>query len=395
MRNALILVCGLFSLSCTQTEPESASSDAVSELARYIEQHDQSPEDYVISKFQDHDIVLLGERHRLKHDVALVHSLIPRLYRAGVYNLGIEFANYADQQDIHRLVTGDTYDEDLARQIQFNQWPFWGFQDYIDIFKVAWELNSDLPTETRPFRIIGLNARSDWSHVWTPEQREDREVMKRVWAEGYSDEFMARVVQQEFIDRGEKALLYMGANHAYTRYRQPYYDFEADSLVNLNDRRTGNRIYASIGDRAFNIRLHSAWPSAGGYSVSVRAADGVIDEVIAALPAGHRRVGFDVVGTPFADLVGETSYWKHGHPDFTLADYCDGYIIQMPLEEYEGVSVARGFISDANRLEAIAQIANPNPRVKDTSRAVEDLMGSMEQDTRIQEIFRKTIRDYE
>jgi len=40
----------------------------------------------------------------IKHDPELVQALVPLLYKAGVYDLGIEFANYSDQALIDKLI---------------------------------------------------------------------------------------------------------------------------------------------------------------------------------------------------------------------------------------------------------------------------------------------------
>ena len=146
--------------------------------------------------------------------------------------------------------------------------------------------------------------------------------------------------------------------------------------------RMGNRIYREIGDRAFLIFLHAPWPSVDGYDApEVYAAGGVIDAIMAGLPLDQRSVGFDILGSPFGELPAASSYWSHSSPDFRLRDYSDGWIFQVPLSEYEGVSVIDGWFTEANRLEAIAQIANPNPRVKDTTRSVAQLTASLERDT--------------
>jgi hypothetical protein len=391
---SLSLWVGIFGCGRESTDPH-LDNDLLTDLQNYLERDHRTPEEYIVAQFSDHDLVFVGERHRLKPDVLLIRSLIPLLYDHGVYNLGIEFADYIDQAAIHRLITGEEYDEQVARQIKFNQWPFWGYQDYIDIYKAAWELNRSLPEGARPFRVVGLNCDWDFSHVWSEEDRKNPEITEKVWPNGDSDEYMAGVIRREFLDRGEKALLYMGANHAYTRYRQPHYDVEADSLIRLSDGRAGNRIYELVADRCFNIRLHSPWPSAEDFSHSVLAADGYLDSLITLLAPSRRRAGFDVVGTPFERLPGTTSYWKHGYDDFGLGDYCDGYVILGPLTEYEGVSVAEGFITEENRLAAIAQIANPDPRVKDSSRTVASLMESLYADTEIQRIFRNHVKGYE
>jgi hypothetical protein len=144
----------------------------------------------------------------------------------------------------------------------------------------------------------------------------------------------------------------------------------------------GNRVYREIGDRAFAIYLHAPWPAAAGYQApGVYPADGVIDAVFATLPPGERRVGFDVVDSPFGDLPAASSYWGHANPDFRLRDYCDGWIFQRPLSAYEGVHVIDGWFTADNRLAAIGQIANPDPRVKDTTKTVADLEASLASDT--------------
>ncbi|MDF1545016.1 MAG: ChaN family lipoprotein [bacterium] len=348
-------------------------------LVAYLSENYQSPENYIVSCFEDHDIVFVGEYHRIKHDAQLIQHLIPHLYEAGVYNVGIEFANFIDQPLIDQLITADNYDDSLANEIQFRQWPFWGFQEYVDIYKAAWELNQKIPEGSQTIRILGLNGRSDWSYVWSPEDRRNPEVLKKVWPDGDSDECMARIISEECIAKGEKALIYSGINHAYTKYKQPLYDFENDSLIRLNNRRMGNRVYSEIGDRAMTIFLHSPWTSASGYSESVRPADGAICGLISRLNPDSMRYGFDVAGTPFASLTGSTSYWQYGYPGFTLEDYCDGYIIQMPLSEYEGCTVIEDFINESNRLAAISQGANP--ATKDSSRTVESIMDALRNDT--------------
>ena len=393
----LLLLFGHLILTGCSAEPDKTAdlSPTLTALQDYVAANYRSPEEYVVSCFDSHDVVLLGERHRLKHDVALVRALIPRLHEAGVYHLGIEFANYADQPLIDSLITADAYDERLARKIQFNQWPWWGFQDYIDIYKAAWEVNRNRPEGTPIFRVVGLNARSDWSHVRRPEDRDNPDIMAKVFPDGDGDRFMADVVRREFLEPGKKALVYCGCNHAYTKYHQPVYDFDHDELVRLNYGRLGNRVFEEYGERCFNIYLPAPWPSEEGYSKSVLPADGLIDSLIARLPDSLQRAGFDVVRTPFGELPGTTTLWQYGYNEFTLDDYCDGYIIQGPMKAYEGVSVADGFIDESNRVAAILQSANPNPKVKDTTRSVQDCMTSLAADTKIQAIFANDVIGYE
>ncbi|GAB4375284.1 MAG: hypothetical protein Kow0042_20590 [Calditrichia bacterium] len=343
----------------------------------------------MISKFADHDIVFLGEYHRIKHDVELVQQLIPALYRAGVFNLGIEFALYADQPEIDSMLTAPSYDSTLAAKFLWNQWPWWGFQEYADLFKTAWELNHTLPNSARKFRIVGLNTRADWSLVWSEADRQNPEIMKRVWKNRDGDEYMASVILNQFVAKQQKALIYSGINHAYTKYQQPVYNLEKKKLVSLLNRRMGNFVFAKIGERCCTIFLHSPWPSVKGYSKPfVYPVDGIIDALFAELGSDYYPVGFDSHGTPFGRLPSTTSYWKHGYPDFTLEQYCEGYIFCKPLSRYQGVSVIKNWFTAENRLEAIAQIANPDPRVKDTTLTVSRLYQGLKQDTDFRRRFR-------
>ena len=56
------------------------SEEKTEELVGVLEAQGMPSDDYVLSKFQDHDVVLLGEFHRIAEDVRLVSRLIPRLY---------------------------------------------------------------------------------------------------------------------------------------------------------------------------------------------------------------------------------------------------------------------------------------------------------------------------
>lgn len=339
-------------------------------LVAYLKTHPMSPERYVIGKFRNHDIVFIGEYHRIKHDVELIHELIPRLYKAGVYNLGIEFGCYEHQNQVDKLITAETYDENLARWLMFQQLSSWGFKEYEDIYRVAWQLNRSLPKRARKFRVVNLGYRPNW-----PARKEEMTSADwdKVWWNGDPDEHMAGVVIKEFVNQGQKALIYSGNHHAFTQYHQPIYDFDTKQFIRFNTTRMGNLVFNKIGYRAFNIYLHAPWGSSTNPDVNTRPMHGVIDDVMAKLD--NRRIGFDVKGSPFGAISDTTSYYSLGHANFTLDKYCDGYIFQRRFQDYEGVTVDPLFVTDTNLAEAIAYLANPafRKRVKKP----EDLINAM------------------
>ena len=132
-----------------------------------LKQNYRIPEDYVVSKFHDHQTVFIGELHRVKDNPELVQRLIPRLYQAGIYNLGIEFGIYRDQPKVDKLINLPVYDEQIARDIMFDWYSSWGFKEYMDINRAAWEVNHKLPEGAPHFRVVNLNAIMDWSFVRT------------------------------------------------------------------------------------------------------------------------------------------------------------------------------------------------------------------------------------
>jgi hypothetical protein len=52
-------------------------------LLNYLKMEGKAPVDYVLSRFEQFDIVLLGEMHRVKQQVELYHKLIPGLAEMG------------------------------------------------------------------------------------------------------------------------------------------------------------------------------------------------------------------------------------------------------------------------------------------------------------------------
>jgi len=305
-------------------------------LADYLKSNWQTPEDYVIKKFESYDYIFIGEYHRIKHDVDLILKLIPLLQENGINNLAIEFGNYEDQYLVDSLLNLPFFDRNLAKQIMFNNSPFWGYSEYIDIYRVAWEVNhAKNRDKENNFRIINLGAKYD------PCKEGG------AWRDIDPDLFMADIIFKEIISKNEKALIYSGSHHAFTKYHQPLYDFEKDSLFGFNKTRMGNVIYDSLKTKVFNIYLHAAWVSDKGWDENfVLPVNGAIDSIMREF--NNKAVGFDVINSPFGKLTSNNSYYAFGYPDFTLEEYCDGYIFQNAFANYKPITMEEGFITEKN-----------------------------------------------
>lgn len=336
-RLILILVLGLTIISCT---PPVTSNI---EIDNYIKNNYLTPEEYVISKFRDHDYIFIGEQHRIKHDVDFISSLIPRLYKNGITNLAIEFGASSNQSLLDSLLSMKQWNQDFSYQIASKGFFIsWGYKEYLDILKKAWEFNQTLEASHPKFRIIYLNT-----DYFPRKKGFDR------FGGIDPDMNMSKTFQNEVIRKNEKALIYTGINHAFTRYNQVMYDSENSETFKLYDQRFGNLIHKIYPERTFTIFLHAPWgPKKRGSYKLVKPVNGVIDACMTSF--NNKPVGFDVAGTPFGKLDSKDSFYSIGHEDFTLADFCDGYIFLKPYRQIEIVSVADSFYT-GNRLNEIRE----------------------------------------
>jgi hypothetical protein len=351
------------------------------ELIAYLTENWISPEDYVMSKFKDRDIVFLGEFHRIKHDVELVHNLIPRLHANGVYDLGIEFGCSEYQDTVDYLINAPVYDEELARWLLFKSFSSWAFVEYEDIYRRAWELNRTLDPSVPRFRVVHLQYRQRWDLATIEMAKDD---VAKVWYRGTGDSVMARVVLDEFVKKGRKALIYCGMHHAFTRYRQPRVDESTGEFKEYGMRRLGNIVSDSIPSRVFSISLHSPWMQRRDLNAQSYPVGGVID---AAMREFHSpRVGFDAGGSPFGLLTDTAAYYSAGYSPFVLADFCDGYIYQKYISDYEGCTVDTLFVTWSNFHEAVKFI--PNVAARPFFKSPADFIGSARDDTNFKQRFR-------
>lgn len=310
-------------------------SQNYTELQNYLKKNWKTPEEYVVSKFVDHDYVFIGEYHRIKHDVDLILNLIPLLYQNGIYNLGIEFGLYEDQHIIDSLLNAPQFDRQLIRTIFFKSNPVWGYKEYIDIYQVAWEVNQTNLTKPNRFRVVNLAPKYD------PCKEGG------AWKEIDPDVYMGDILKKEFVSKNQKALIYSGNHHAFTKYHQPLYDFAKDTLYGFAKKRMGNIIYDSLKTKTFNIYLHAGWISSKGWNApTVLPVNGVIDSLMSLYR--DKRVGFDVANSPFGQLISTDSYYALGYDDFTLDKYCDGYIYQYAFKDYQPITTEPYFYKRSN-----------------------------------------------
>lgn len=340
-------------------DPPAIATELQEKMEIWLAGHGSSPTDYVLGLFAEHDVVILGEQHRLRHDPLFIQQLIPLLPAAGVQVMAMEFALREDQALMDSLVTAPEWDEKQGRGIFFRMFMPWGFREYVDVLKVAWQVNRDRPTGAPSIRVLGVGNSVDFSLYKSEANWNDPEVQKAANA-GQTEADWAGPVLAE-VERGKKVLVYCGIHHAFTKFRQPIVRdgvFAGYGVV-----RFGNHLREELGERVTTIYLHALWNSSDGYgSAQVHPADGRLDAFMLARNGGPFAVGFDVAGSPLAGLPIENAVYKHGHEPFTMAKFCDGWVYTKPVGRYEPVTYIEDWINDDNIERARASAMNPRWR---------------------------------
>jgi len=316
----------------------------VNQFAEYIRAYGAAPVDYIVGKFEDHDVVLIGEMHEIEEYLRFYADLLGPLYhKAGVRVLGMEVLKSKHNERLRELVTAAEFDREGVLDIFRDEFHgTWGFREYVDLVEAAWRLNSALPETAEPFVVVGLSA----DITYPAEGGFD---VEKVDAHG------AAVVAETALESGRKALVQIGYNHTFLEYRQV--------LVENGERkgemppRMGCRLYEKYGDRVFQVCLHHDHVDALAMRRGRQGWRGVLGGLVerAFKAAGGKPVGFDVAGSPFADLRDRRSYYFAWQPAAVFEDIAKGYVIIKPFGRLDRkMTWIDGFITDVNFARARA-----------------------------------------
>lgn len=303
-------------------EVGSLGPDELPRFAKCLDERGKAPVDYLVGKFADHEVVILGETHMIRENCGFVaEALAPLYHRADVRCLATEFVRTRLSQEANRLVTGETFDEALAVRIyRQGPWPIWGYRDYIDILQAAWKLNRSLAPEAERLRIVGLD--SDWNQYELWYEVKDRRKSFEIRLA--REQNMVSAMQAEVFARKCKALVHVGYAHS----------------ILCHGVRLGTELYKKHGRRIFQVSLHQR-VSTGRDTAPLTTW---LESVFAV--RDNKPVGFDVLGSPFGDVYDQRALWSRAKRDYRFADMAQGYVFLKPLAELHDVTWTPGFIDD-------------------------------------------------
>ncbi|MDC7224460.1 MAG: hypothetical protein PQJ60_12020 [Spirochaetales bacterium] len=357
-----------------RTTRPAAAKGLVEELALYRDENRQTPEELMDLLWETQDIIFIGEPGKYHETTAFVTGLIPRLKENSVDTVAVSFLNYADQSRIDRLMEGDSFDESLARELLFNNLIMNGYREYLDFMKAVWEENRSLSEGASSLRLLGLNVEQDWSAVQKNGDTENMDIIAQVYAKGVPDTFMARVLTEEVIYRGEKALVYTGLQNSLSRLTvESYEEKMRESGFPDDTRRMARIIRETEGVRSCTVFLHGLWSvEASRYGIDYPLG-GVLDSLMDEYEGSEQSMGFFTADTPVGELL--TAPGTLGAEEsFPLSYLCEGYLLLGPIGNYTPFTALPDFINEENFAPAVKNFPGPKEHMPETPEELNDFI---------------------
>ena len=322
----------------------SLTQEQKGEMAAWLVAHAQDPTEYIINYATRHQVTLLGEIHGKKQYLALFNRLIPELYhRAKVRTIALECCLSEQNDDLARLITGETFDRKLARKIAREAvWNSWAWQGYWDVLEIAWQINQSVPAVNARLQVVGIAPSIDLPSLalvkygpWIEKLRVLR-LSGRIDAFSqlvFHDAFYASCVEQAAFDEGKRTVVWVGAAHVYPSYPAQR---TKNGHMAANIHRMGAMLIGRYGNQIGQVVLHQKF-SFGG-----------VAQLFEELVPDELQTGFAIQTTnsPFARLRDgdSTSYFTRA-ANMQFSDLVSSYLFLVPESELETCDWMEGFVS--------------------------------------------------
>jgi hypothetical protein len=221
--------------------------------------------DAVLEAFASHRVVAIGEVHGSVPEHAFLEALLedPRA-PAVIDDIAVEFGNARYQDAIDRYVAGDPVPEDTLWKVWTETTQtsgVWNQPVYRAFFETVRRVNAQLPAGNR-FRVLLGDPPIDWSvPIASPPCDESDPGCVDHWL-FQREEHFARVVEEQSLSEGRRALLVAGFQHL-VRRQSPL----PPSIVDILDAETSAAVFVVlphepnlIGNEEAESRVQ-AWPA--------------------------------------------------------------------------------------------------------------------------------------
>lgn len=336
-------------------ESASVSETDMDVCAEWIRAYASDPIDYAVAKAQQHQVVVFGEVHDKREALKFLNTLIPEAYRrAQVTSVALEVCLAEDNEKLKQLVTAEKFDRGLALDIARHQpWGIWGYKEYWDVLETVWRLNQTIPSDRDKVRVLGLDSPMDMASVGMLGLEDNPAKHCPVWEKLRAvrlprilpkvlarDVRMARQVEKEILDTGERAIVWVGGQHAWA---SPQTVTEGG----LRTTRMGAMLRRKHGNKLFFVRLHGFEIPMSWIDSTYRGLEPAIGSTIEAIMArsGLQAAGFDTSVSPLGRFRDNAAFEYHHEPRLGLEDIADGYIYLAPWGRLTPCTWSSGYVT--------------------------------------------------
>lgn len=302
--------------------------------------------DYIISLFQNHDLVILCERlHTEITQYSLFANIVEdKRFIDSVGNIFIEIGSASQTADIAHLLQADNLSTDSVEESIFHYqrncsfWPLWSNSNISLFIRRLYRLNQTLSGDKK-VNLYPSDIPFDWNHI-------DTTWLKTFWGRtaALRDSIMAHQIITTF-DRisqkptvRKKALVIMNYRHAFgRRWEYP----EGTKPANV-----GRFLFERYGSRVANVYISElASTQSGDLALIQRGKWDAAFEVLSI-----DNVGFDLEFSPFGnDNFDLWPYKNH----FKYKDVFNGLVFYLPLKKHRIAYGVPGLIDSTFAVEVM------------------------------------------
>lgn len=299
-----------------------------SRIAEYIEQNSYDPYEYILDKFQNSQVVVLGESHWLKAHTEFVEQLLPKLAENNITDYAVEWSNIQMQPQMNKYLASDPEDlsllyECLAEEYDLYGWPYKG---YVDIFRTCRKINLSLSKNNEQFRVHLVDAPLRNSNTQVPWRR-DRCM----------GETLARISKDS-----RKILFHCGATHAILNLKNRNGSRYPTAASVLTQNSSANIFVIRLDYFGFDIHKEQPNSFANGIFLEINKKNKC------------KNIGFDLINSPFENIAASQLndlIFSTSHIDDRLIDAYQGYILFDDLFNSEFCHVEKdmfyqGYVTD-------------------------------------------------
>ena len=328
----LLTVGAIFGGDYNKTEAQTIKNDSIKPYINFLENNTfLSAKEYVLSKFEKNDIVIISERfhHDLSQYDVILDVVKDERFKGHIYT-EIGHVNLAEK--FNDFLLNSTFTKEEKERELLNIYRdlcptlFWGPFNYYHMLSEVWEINKNRNEEDK-ILIFPSDIPFDYSNIQT--HREWAIRYREIFNGGFRDQTMGlNFVEFYEMTKKEKskALVILNSHHGYKQF-PTWLPLPTRPLI----RCAGEFINKAYPDKTFHIYFNCC--NIDNFKLS---NNGIIDAAFDYTKKDN--IGFDLKGTPVGnakfDLYFTYAFEAGNYDANTNYDYIfDGMIFYKPLRE--------------------------------------------------------------